>query len=61
VSEPTRLSLPSLPWASLIGMRNILIHEYNGIDMEIVWETVKRDLPALVAALEAFTPPGQNN
>jgi uncharacterized protein with HEPN domain len=61
VSEPARLSLPSLPWASLIGMRNILIHEYNGIDMEIVWETVKRDLPALVAALEAFTPPGQNN
>ncbi len=52
VSEATRFSLPGLPWSSLIGMRNILIHEYDGIDVAIVWETVKRDLPALVAALQ---------
>jgi uncharacterized protein with HEPN domain len=54
VSEATRLSLPNLPWTSLIGMRNILIHEYDGIDLAIVWETVKRDLPPLAAALQDF-------
>lgn len=56
VSEATRSSLPNLPWTSLIGMRNILIHEYDGIDLAIVWETVRRDLPALVDALQDFVP-----
>lgn len=55
VSEPTRLFLSKLPWTSLIGMRNLLIHEYDGVDLEIVWETVQRDLPKLVAALEAIS------
>jgi len=56
VSEATRRSLPGLPWTSLIGMRNILIHEYDGIDLAIVWETVQKDLPTLVAVLQTFAP-----
>ena len=38
---------PDVPWASMRGMRNIVIHEYFGIDVEIVWVTATRDLPAL--------------
>lgn len=38
---------PDVPWASMRGMRNIVIHEYFGIDVEIVWETATRNLPAL--------------
>ncbi len=38
---------PDVPWASMRGMRNIVIHEYFGIDLEIVWVTATRDLPEL--------------
>lgn len=34
------------------GMRNLLIHEYNYIDLEIIWETVKNNLPPLIKDLE---------
>lgn len=38
---------PDVPWASMRGMRNIVVHEYFGIDVEIVWVTATRNLPAL--------------
>ena len=38
---------PDVPWASMRGMRNIVVHEYFGIDVEIVWVTASRDLPEL--------------
>ena len=38
---------PDIPWKEMVGMRNKLIHEYFGIDEEILWETVKKDIPAL--------------
>jgi uncharacterized protein with HEPN domain len=36
-----------VPWKMMRGIRNILAHEYFGVDLEIVWKTVKEDLPAL--------------
>lgn len=36
---------PNVHWKSMIGLRNILIHEYFGVDSEIVWEIIKTDLP----------------
>jgi uncharacterized protein with HEPN domain len=36
-----------VPWGMIKGIRNILAHEYFGIDLEIVWKTVKEDLPIL--------------
>jgi len=36
-----------VPWDMMRGIRNILAHEYFGIDLEIVWKTVKEDLPDL--------------
>ena len=42
----------------MIGMRNRVIHAYDDVDVEIVWETVQRDIPPLAAQLEALLPPG---
>lgn len=38
---------PHIPWRQAIGLRNVLIHEYFGVDVNAVWQTVHIDLPAL--------------
>ena len=43
---------PELPWAEMLTMRNIVIHEYHGVNLSIIWQTVKEDLPALVSPLK---------
>jgi uncharacterized protein with HEPN domain len=41
-----------IPWSMMKGIRNVLAHEYFGIDLKIIWKTVKEDLPALKKLLE---------
>lgn len=41
-----------VPWDDMRDMRNLLIHEYFGVDLAIVWKTIRDDLPALVERLE---------
>ena len=43
---------PAVPWRTLRGVRNVVVHEYFGIDDDILWETVRGDLPPLIAPLE---------
>jgi uncharacterized protein with HEPN domain len=38
---------PTIPWRSITALRNVLIHEYFGVDIDIVWRVVDRRLPAL--------------
>ncbi len=52
LSQETHDKNPNIPWASIIAMRNRLIHAYFDIDPDRVWDTVKDDLPPLVAELE---------
>jgi uncharacterized protein with HEPN domain len=51
VSRERRDSLPDLPWRAAIGMRNVLIHNYVGLELAIVADTVRNDFPNLVRAL----------
>ena len=46
---------PEIPLRQARGMRNILIHDYDGIDWSTVWNTAKLALPDLVKAIEPFT------
>jgi len=43
---------PEIPWPKIISMRHRLIHGYDFVDCDILWETVMKDLPPLIAALE---------
>jgi len=52
VSEPARAEYPAIPWPDIINMRNRLIHAYFDIDLDIVWDTVTKDLPPFISALE---------
>jgi len=52
VPAEIREQYPELPWAEMLTMRHIVIHEYHGVNLSIIWQTVKEDLPPLVARLK---------
>ncbi len=52
ISEATQKSFPAITWRLIKGMRNRLVHEYDDIDLDSVWETVKTSLPILIVELE---------
>lgn len=54
VSEQTRALDPEIPWRQIAGMRDKLIHEYVGVDLELVWDVVERDLPSLRPRIQAL-------
>ena len=41
-----------LPWMEMYTMRNIVIHEYHGVNLKIIWQTVTEDLPPLIPRLK---------
>lgn len=47
IPKSLRKKFPSVPWKKMTGMRDKLIHEYFGIDVEILWQVVKKDLPQI--------------
>ena len=52
VSEEFQQAHPEIPWGKLISMRNRLIHGYFDINYDIVWNTVKQDIPDLIKLIE---------
>ena len=47
ISDDFKEKHSDIPWSRIIGMRNILVHDYFGIDFDIVWAVVEKDLPDL--------------
>ncbi|MBA7545588.1 hypothetical protein ES705_37957 [subsurface metagenome] len=52
IPEEVRKKYPEIPWKNMAGMRDKVIHEYFGVRLERVWETVKRDIPNLKPLFE---------
>jgi uncharacterized protein with HEPN domain len=50
--EEVTARYPSIPWREMGDMRNIVIHEYFGIDAKIIWETITIELPPLITELK---------
>ena len=53
VSEEAYARYPEIPWPEIIGLRNRLVHGYDAVDYDILWQIINDDLPALVALLES--------
>ena len=56
ISDETLQAHPEIPWSSIIGMRNRLVHGYGSIRLGVVWRTVKEDIPALAGQLRRIVP-----
>lgn len=52
ISEETITQYPEIPWKQISGLRNILVHEYFGVDTTLIWQIVQTDIPALKNKLE---------
>ena len=52
LSDNTRESKPDIPWRRLAGMRDRLIHQYFGVDLDLVWNVVRLELPTLLEAVD---------
>lgn len=47
-----RSAYPAVPWREMIGMRNVVIHSYFGVDETVIWRTVQEDLPPLKQSIQ---------
>ena len=57
ISETTRQNLNNISWKELNGMRNRLVHEYDNVNLDIVWNVIQQEIPILVKELELQVPP----
>ena len=51
VSQAGQDTEPQIPWPAIVGLRNRLIHGYDEVDFDILWDIIQLDLPPLVARL----------
>jgi uncharacterized protein with HEPN domain len=47
ISLDTKQTFYQIPWKEIAGMRDKLIHDYIGVDVDVVWKTIKKDIPDL--------------
>ncbi len=52
LSDDAKGRYPEIPWHRVTGMRNRLVHDYKGIDLNEVWETIQIDIPELLRQLK---------
>jgi uncharacterized protein with HEPN domain len=57
LDDAYRAAHPQIPWRALAGLRDVLIHQYETVDLERVWAMVEGELPGLREAVAALLPP----
>jgi uncharacterized protein with HEPN domain/predicted nucleotidyltransferase len=56
LSPELRSQHPTLPWKKIAGMRDIITHKYDQVQLGVVWETIQQDIPALLAYIQPLLP-----
>jgi uncharacterized protein with HEPN domain len=56
ISKEFRKEHSDIPWREMVGLRNRLVHEYFRINYGVVWDTIHKDLPKLIEAIEPLVP-----
>ncbi len=51
VPDAERTAHPEIPWSQIVGLRNRLIHGYDEVDFDVLWQVVSQDLPPLIESL----------
>ena len=51
VPDEVRAANPEIPWSQIVGLRNRLIHGYDEVDFDVLWQIVSQDLPPLIESL----------
>lgn len=59
VSQDFRASYPQILWKAIAGMRSKVVHDYLNVDEDVVWNTVRNDLPPLIVELERIVSMGK--
>ncbi|MEN4005760.1 MAG: DUF86 domain-containing protein [Methanobacteriaceae archaeon] len=54
IPENVRGKYPDIPWKRMIGLRNIVIHEYFGVDLTIIWKIITKNLPETRSEIESM-------
>lgn len=54
IPDEIKTQVPSITWKDIIGLRNIIIHQYFAVDLEIIWRIVTQDLPPLKLKIQSL-------
>lgn len=54
LTKETQAAYPEIPWAQIVSLRNRLIHGYDEVDFDILWDIIRDDLPPLIERLESI-------
>jgi len=54
ITEETKTKFPNIQWRQIIGLRHILVHEYFGIDSQLIWQIISNDIPQLKKDIETL-------
>lgn len=57
LSAKFRSQHPEVPWKAMAGMRDVIIHDYDEVDLDEVWTVIRENLPQLLANIEPLIPP----
>lgn len=57
IPEDYRASLPAIPWRGITGLRDVLIHQYEVVNLAELWRIVEHDLPVLEETIRKILPP----
>lgn len=56
LSQAYRLQYPEIPWKRIAGLLDILTHQYDRVDVDVIWEVIQQEMPELLAMITPLLP-----